>query len=340
MNEGFHHGVAGLQDRYRSADRSRLGDQDRAGKLAQRIVVVGIAARQGLDALQTVAGFPRTHQIGRQRFQADGLRLQRVLELVEHQLQRRDENGLRLVPRGLIRFGELCQRIGEPPRRHRARPLCVAGGPAQAVHRSLQGLDILLIARRGVDGVRVERRVENLGALRDQLQFCGLVLGHKAVQRHDAKHFRQFGKPLLDLFRVSIRIRHHIDGVGAGVRILSQIEKGRDRLNLRIAQVYRIEVEPEEIKQRQAGERDQQRPHDNDNAMPLQKLIDRRQERISDRLHFPGGIEQPQQCRKHGDAGYERDEHASAGNLAEFRNAFVIGGQKTEEAGRRRHRGE
>jgi hypothetical protein len=107
MNEGPDHGFAGFEDRDRTADRVRLGGQHGAGKRAQRVVVVGIAARLRFDAHQAILGFPAVHQIGRQRLQADRLGLQRVLELVEHHLQRRDENGLDLVARGLVGSGEL-----------------------------------------------------------------------------------------------------------------------------------------------------------------------------------------------------------------------------------------
>ena len=130
----------------------------------------------------------------------------------------------------------------------------------------------------------------------------------------------------------------HVDGVGAGVRVLAQIEKGGDRFDLGIAQVDRVEVELQEIKQRQAGDRDQQRADDDDDAMLFEKMIDRRQERVADRLAFAGRVEQLQQRRQHGDAGDERDQHADAGDLAEFRNALVVGRQEAEEAGRGRHR--
>ena len=70
------------------------------------------------------------------------------------------------------------------------------------------------------------------------------------------------------------------------------------------------------------------------------KSIDRRQERVADRLLFAGRVEQFQQRRQHRDAGEERDQHADAGDLAEFGDALVVGRQEAEEAGRRRHRRE
>ena len=76
MNERLDHGIAGFQDRYRSADRGRLGRQHRVGELAQIVVVVGIAARQRLDADQAIFGFPLACKIGRQGLETDRLRLQ------------------------------------------------------------------------------------------------------------------------------------------------------------------------------------------------------------------------------------------------------------------------
>ena len=87
-------------------------------------------------------------------FSVTGPRLQRVLELIEHDLQRRDENVLRLVARRLVAAGQFRQRVGQPPRGDRARPLAVAGGSAQAVDRTLQRLDILLIGGRRIDRIR------------------------------------------------------------------------------------------------------------------------------------------------------------------------------------------
>ena len=66
----LHDGVAGFEDRHRPADRIRLGRQHGIGKLAQIVVVVGIALRQRLDADQAVLGLPAIDQFRRQRFQA------------------------------------------------------------------------------------------------------------------------------------------------------------------------------------------------------------------------------------------------------------------------------
>ena len=72
--------------------------------------------------------------------------------------------------------------------------------------------------------------------------------------------------------------------------------------------------------------------------MPLQEVVDRREERITHRLLLPGRIEQLQQRRQHRDGGGERDQHACACDLAELGNTLVVGRYETEEAGRGGHR--
>ena len=111
MDERLHDGVAGLEDRHRSADRIRLGRLHRIGESAQIIVVVGIALRQRLDANQPVLGFPAVHQFRRQRLQRDRAGLHRVPELIEHDLERGDEDVLRLVARRLVAAGKFRQRV-------------------------------------------------------------------------------------------------------------------------------------------------------------------------------------------------------------------------------------
>ena len=79
MDESLYDGIAGLENGDRSTDRIRLSGQNGGRKTAKRIVVIGIAARQRLDALQAILCLPRTHQIRRQRIQADRLGLQRIV---------------------------------------------------------------------------------------------------------------------------------------------------------------------------------------------------------------------------------------------------------------------
>ncbi len=108
---------------------------------------------------------------------------------------------------------------------------------------------------------------------------------------------------------------------------------------LRIAQIHRIEVELHEVEQRQSGDRHRQRAGDDQNPMPLEEMIDRRQERIPHRLALAGRVEKLQQRRQHRDARDERNQHARAGDLAELRDALVVGRQEAQKSGRGRHRG-
>ena len=133
VDERLHDGVAGFENRHRPADRVRLGGQHGVGELAQscRCRWDRPAAAPRRASARPWSSSHSTSSGGRV-FRRDRLRLQRVLQLVEHDLQRRDEDRLRLVARRLIELGELRQRIGQPPRGDRARPLAVAGGLAQA----------------------------------------------------------------------------------------------------------------------------------------------------------------------------------------------------------------
>ena len=63
--------------------------------------------------------------------------------------------------------------------------------------------------------------------------------------------------------------REHVDGVRAGVRIVAQIEEGRDQFDLRAAQIDRVEVKLQIVEQRQPAERDHRGADDDRNAVPL-----------------------------------------------------------------------
>ena len=162
MGERPHDGVARFEDRHRPANRGRLGRQHRVGEPAQIVIVVGIALRQGLDAHQPVLGLPAVDDLGRQALQRDRSRLQQRFQPVQRHLQRRDEDVLRLLTRRLIGVGELLQGIGQPARSDGARPLGIARGLAQAIHRTLERFDVFLIGRRRIDGIRVERGHQDL----------------------------------------------------------------------------------------------------------------------------------------------------------------------------------
>jgi hypothetical protein len=95
-----------------------------------------------------------------------------------------------------------------------------------------------------------------LSTLRNQLQFGRLIGWHETVQRPGAENFRHLGQTGLDLACVLFGLAHDVDGAGAGIRIFSQIEIGRDRFDLGVSQMDRIEVELEKIERRHPGDGD------------------------------------------------------------------------------------
>ena len=105
-------------------------------------------------------------------------------------------------------------------------------------------------------------------------------------------------------------------------RIAAQIEEGRDRFDLRAAQIERIEVELQAIQQRQPGRDHEPGADDDRNAMPLHEAVDRRERLVAQLLRFARRVEQRQQRRHQRDAGEERDDHAEAGDQAELGDAL------------------
>ena len=69
--------------------------------------------------------------------------------------------------------------------------------------------------------------------------------------------------------------------VGAALRVVLEVEIGRDRLDLGAAQIHRIEIEPQPVQQRQARRDDAKRDDDDRDAVARQKTVDRRQRRRS-----------------------------------------------------------
>ena len=324
MDERLDDGVAGFEDRDRPANCSGLGGQHRIGEIPQRLVVIGIPARRHLDTHLAVFGFPGRHQFWRQRRKADGLSLQGAAKLIEHDQQRPHEYVLGLFPRRRIGGSELGEIVRQPARCDRARSLLVASRLAQALRGLLQGGDILRVGRCRVDLIRVDCRIENTRAVGNQFQLGLLIIRHEAVERHGALDLRKLFQLGFNLLRIRLVRSQHVDGIGARIRILAQIEIGGDRFHFRVAQMDRVEIETQEVKQRQSGDHQQQRSDDDADAMILQKTIHRRQEGVADRFLLASRIEQVEQGRQHRDAGKERYQHADAGDLAKFRHALVI----------------
>ena len=91
-------------------------------------------------------------------------------------------------------------------------------------------------------------------------------------------------------FGLAERRRQHLDRVGVGVRIAAEIEIGRDRFRLRVAQIDRIEVEPQPIEQRQAGDHHQRGADDDRDALALEKSSTGASEEKPSVSGSPGGL--------------------------------------------------
>ena len=102
----------------------------------------------------------------------------------------------------------------------------------------------------------------------------------------------------------------------------------------------RVEIELQPIKKRQASDDYKRRAGDEENAVPLQEIIQRRQKRNSQRLRLARRVQQTDKGGQDRDAGGEGDQHAEAGDEAQFRHAAVVGWQERKEARRRRRGGE
>ena len=72
--------------------------------------------------------------------------------------------------------------------------------------------------------------------------------------------------------------------------------------------------------------------------MGRHEAIDRREEGEADAFFLAGGFNQHDQRRQQRNAERESDDHAHAGDQAEFADADVIRGQEREESRRRRRR--
>ena len=136
------------------------------------------------------------------------------------------------------------------------------------------------------------------------------------------------------------RGREHVDRIRPGGGIAPQVEIGRDQFDFGTAEIHRVEIEAEEIEQRQAGDGDAERRDDDRDAVAFQEIVDRRQRGNAERVLLAGRVEHVEQRRQHRDAGDVGDQHSDAGDLAEFRYAAIGRRQEREEAGRDRGGGQ
>ena len=176
VDERLHDGVAGF--RIETGPPIAFGSAASTAPANLRSVSLSLGSPRGSASTRCSPSlvFHALHEIGRQSLQADRLGLQRILQLLEHDLQRADEDRLRLVARGLDRTARASSArrpaAATPPRPDpcRRRRLC-AGSPADPFNAST------FSSSDGgcIDGVRIERGIEHLGALRDQLQLRRLI---------------------------------------------------------------------------------------------------------------------------------------------------------------------
>ena len=260
--------------------------------------------------------------------------LQRIAQRGQRRLQRRHEHagGAAGAPAGLA-SASLSARSAKRPRVGGALALVVAGGRGEGLAGAADRVDGLLVARRVERRRRVQHRAEAGGGLLDQRQLGVLVLRHKGRERGDPRHVGQLAQLLGGEIGCRQVRREHADRLRVGLRVLHQADQGGDRLGVLVVEVQRVEVEPEIAQQRRAGDRHGERADDDDVAVALDEIVDRRQELVADRLALRLGLDDGEQRRQHGDRTGEGDQHAGAGDLAEVGDAAVGGGQEGVEAG-------
>ena len=261
LDEGERDRVAGLENRDRSADRRRLDRKHRARELPQRLVVVRIALRQRLHARAAVrrSSTRRRASFGRVS-NVTGLASSEFEICSSATLQRHDEDLLRLFALRLAALRELVERSRQGASCASAPgPVLPAARLVQAVrpNRSAPRRFPRRSARSSLDSLKVGSSTS--AAFLMAASLIVLILRHEEIDRHHAIGFRHLSQALLDLHRGLARRRDHVDAARAGLRVLADIEVGRDRLDLRAAQVHRVEVELQIVEQRQAGDGDAQR---------------------------------------------------------------------------------
>ena len=339
FDKGAHGRVAGFVKQHRRPRRLRLDRDDRADEIAQHRSVIGIALGQDLDARPAVRSQPLTFEVGRDRRDIDRLSLQRRTQPGERYLQRLDHRHLGTLARGGIGLRQLRQQPRQPLRRI-AAGTAERGELRQGTGGRLQGGDAVLIARRRAGLRRVQRTLDGGRHLTDQRELLVLIGRDQVGERPGLRDLRQGG----DTLRVGLRRgeigRDDLDRTGAGFRLSPQFEKGGDRLGFRVLQMQRVEVERQKGQQGRQQQHDGEGDHDDRDPVLLQKPVDGGERGKAHRVRFAGRVEHPKQRRQQGDAGQKRDDHSGPGDLAQFREAAIIGRQKRGEADRGRRRGQ
>jgi hypothetical protein len=164
------------------------------------------------------------------------------------------------------------------------------------------------------------------GAIAARRELLLLVGRNEIGERACCGHLRQLRETPRIVIGGGEIARDDIRRIGAGCRILSELEIGRDRCGFPVLQMQRVEVEPQMRKQRRGQRNDTERAaQDNETALP-QETVDGRQRAESHFDRLARRIENPEQRRQERNAGEKGDDHAGAGDAAELGETAIVGG--------------
>ena len=257
LDEGADNRLAGLQDRDRRADRSReagLRWRARSGA-AFRCRWDRPSASPGPAFWPSAATHCRDRSTGRlckrHRLALAGRSRSSVSAARSGTMNAacgRRRAGLVGARRAAVRRRRDGWRRRRPARRR------VAGQPRQRDRRVPFSAATVCASLGGSRRLRLQRRLraascEPVGSARACAPDRPARSSAASSRDRPRELLRSARQRLVDIGRVR---QHHIDRVGADVRDRSQIEEGRDRLDVGASQVDRIEVEGEEEQQRQS----------------------------------------------------------------------------------------
>src|SRR6202034_1611248 len=177
LDEGVDHGArVGLQVGRRTG---RIGRYLHSGgdEPSEHCIVVGVAPRHNRDTRPSIGRLPLAYQLRRQRFDADGPRLQHVAYLLERRQERGDQQLRGALARRRAASGERLElgteAAGGGPQR-RVLGLAELGG------RTIQTLDELRVGRRRRNRQRIQREIHEAGGVGDERDLLALPGGNKA----------------------------------------------------------------------------------------------------------------------------------------------------------------
>ena len=333
LKEGAHDGLGRFLDEDRRARCIRRHLEHGRRKAPHRLVVVLIAFRPHLDPRLAVLADPIVAQILGQGGERHRLRVKARFDLFEPQLQSTEQRRLDGGTLGGIGVRQSFQRF---PDRGACIDLAVGEkGRCGVVERRAR----LGIARRRLDLGRVERWFEQGLGVGDDGELLVLILGHEALQRERARDLGQLVKPRGEGRSLLDRRGEHVDHVRRGLRVLHQVEQGRDRLHRVAPQVEWIEVELEIPEERQPSRHRERGENEDRHAMARHETVDGSELAVAHGLRLGWWLEHKQKRRQQRDADDKGDDHPCARDQAELRHAAIVGGKKGIEARGRRGRG-